>query len=406
MSATRFFLQVFVFSAALISTLTGCASPKVTAPGTSSSATSSLATPSAATVNAQVKPNPTLTAPVRPRPSAGGYLTRPEVQAFAQNLADSSPLTRAQIDELLAQAVRSPSAIRLMTPPAPGLPRAPREWDRYQSRFVEPIRINKGKAFMAAHRASLSLAEERYGVPANVIAAIIGVETLYGEHLGNYRVLDAITSLSFDYPDPLRPDRIEMFQGQLADLIELHYQGKVDATRQLGSYAGAMGIPQFMPTSLKRWAVPANPDRAINLENHVDDAILSVANFLVEHGWIRGLPVFAPVRLPADPAKLVAGGLIPTLTWPELEAQGATIANGAPPNSQWMEYPLGVIDLPTSSQNRVEYRTATPNFFALTQYNRSYFYATAVEDLAQALIGAASAAPSPALSLPPSARLR
>jgi membrane-bound lytic murein transglycosylase B len=243
-------------------------------------------------------------------------------------------------------------------------------------------------------------------VPANVIAAIIGVETLYGEHLGNYRVLDAITSLSFDYPDPLRPDRIEMFQGQLADLIELHYQGKVDATRQLGSYAGAMGIPQFMPTSLKRWAVSANPDRAINLENHVDDAILSVANFLVEHGWIRGLPVFAPVRLPADPAKLVAGGLIPTLTWPELEAQGATIATGAPPNSQWMDYPLGVIDLPTSSQNRVEYRTATPNFFALTQYNRSYFYATAVEDLAQALIGAASATPSPALSHTPSARLR
>lgn len=313
-----------------------------------------------------------------------GYMLRPEVQTFAQQVSSERQIPIADVAALLSQARRQASVIRLIAPAPSGQPRPPRDWAAYQRRFVEPIRINRGRAFVQAHRATLEQAQNRYGVPLEIIASIIGVETLYGDHLGNFRVLDAITTLSFDYPEPKRPDRVAMFQGQLADLIELHHQGRLDATRQLGSYAGAMGIPQFMPTSIKEYAVSASAPRAIDLENRVDDAIFSVANFLKVHGWITGLPVFAPITLPPDPSGLVEGGLTPTLTWQALQVAGARLNPGAS-DAGWSSHRLGVIDLPIPGRNLIEYRTATPNFFALTQYNRSYFYATAVADLAQAL---------------------
>jgi membrane-bound lytic murein transglycosylase B len=314
-----------------------------------------------------------------------GYMSRNDVQAYLIQLSAERNIPVNEIASLLAQAKRLPIAVRLMTPPDPDSPRPQKDWARYRQNFVEPIRIEAGKAFMEQNQNVLRRAEQRYGVPANIIAAIIGVETLYGRHMGNYRVLDAVTTLSFDYPDPSRQDRIIMFQGQLADLIELHTQGKLDASTQLGSYAGAMGIPQFMPSSLKVYAVAADPEAsAIDLENSIDDAVMSVANFLVQHGWITGLPVFAPVELPSKAADLVDGGLSPTLSWAELRAHGARLDRGATEGA-WSQYPLGVINLPLPTRDTVEYRTATPNFFALTQYNRSYFYATAVSDLAQAL---------------------
>jgi membrane-bound lytic murein transglycosylase B len=313
-------------------------------------------------------------------------LARPEVQAYAQTVAAQRNLAPQNVRALLAKAQRLPVAIRQMTPSEPGKPVTPKNWTAYRNNFVEPIRINAGKAFMREYAQDLNAAQARFGVPANIIAAIIGVETLYGQYMGNYRVLDALTTLSFDYPDPNRPDRIEMFQAQLADFIELHYEGKVDANRQLGSFAGAMGIPQFMPTSLKRWAIASDPNQpAIDLEHNVNDAILSVANFLTVHGWIAGLPVFAPVELPTDAGDLVDGGLTPTIDWAQLQMAGATLTPGAVLGS-WVNYPLGVINLPLPALDTVQYRTATPNFFALTQYNRSYFYATAVADLAQALV--------------------
>lgn len=361
----------------LVLGLAGCAAPAADLRLDKGSATAGQAQPAVA-------------APAKSRLATAvpnsGYLARPEVQAYAQMVAASRNLPENDVRALIAQAQRLPVAIRLMTPSEPGKPVAPKDWIKYRSNFVEPIRINAGKTFMAQHQAALETAQARFGVPANIITAIIGVETLYGQYMGNYRVLDALTTLSFDYPDPMRPDRIEMFQGQLADFIELHYQGKVDARRQLGSFAGAMGIPQFMPTSLKLWAVASDPAQTrIDLDYDVEDAILSVGNFLKVHGWISGLPVFAPVDLPAKAADLVDGGLTPMLDWPQLETAGATLKPGAQAGV-WADYPLGVINLPMPAQDTVQYRTATPNFFALTQYNRSYFYAAAVADLAQALL--------------------
>lgn len=363
----------------LLLTMVGCATP---------AANLSLDKSSAPIDQAQTQVPVATPAPISlagPVPDTG-YLARPEVRSYAQTVAQARGLPANNVRALLAQAERLPVAIRLMTPPEPGKPVAPKDWVKYRANFVEPIRINAGKAFMTEHSEALESAQDQFGVPANIIAAIIGVETLYGQYMGNYRVLDALTTLSFDYPDPQRPDRIEMFRGQLADFIELHYQGKVDANRQLGSFAGAMGIPQFMPTSLKLWAVASDPAQTrIDLENNVNDAILSVANFLKVHGWIGGLPVFAPVDLPPKAAELVDGGLTPRLDWTQLEAAGATLAPGAQAGI-WSNYPLGVINLPLPARDTVEYRTATPNFFALTQYNRSYFYAAAVADLAQALV--------------------
>jgi membrane-bound lytic murein transglycosylase B len=237
---------------------------------------------------------------------------------------------------------------------------------------------------MEQYATELDRAAERYGVPANIIAAIIGVETLYGRSQGNFRALDALASLAFDYPDPKRPDRAEMFRNQLADLIELDLTGRIDARTIKASYAGAIGIPQFMPGSIKRFAVSASGATQINLSGSVPDAIVSVANFLVEHGWQRGLPVFAPVTLPTSAGKLVDGGLKPTLDWPQLRTAGARLAPGAK-EGPWMRAGLGVIDLPEESTGTVELRTATPNFFTITLYNRSYFYAASVADLAAEL---------------------
>jgi len=272
-----------------------------------------------------------------------------------------------------------------MTPRAPGQPAIIRDWPTYRGRFVEPVRIQRGLQFMALHHSELQEAENRYGVPASIIAAIIGVETLYGQHLGNFRVLDTVTTLAFDYPThPKRDERVDLFRGQLSDLIELHISGKIDANTQLGSYAGAIGIPQFMPTSIKSFAVSSEPGRTVNLEGNVNDAILSVANFLRMHGWVPGAPVFAPVDLPAKPAALVAGGLTPTLDWARLQQAGARLEANASTKG-WGDLPLGVIDLPTARTGQTDYRVATPNFFALTHYNRSYFYATSVAELAQAI---------------------
>src|SRR3546814_296763 len=143
-------------------------------------------------------------------------------------------------------------------------------------------------------------------------------------------------------------------------------------------------MPQFVPGSIKRYAVDGDRDGHIDLANSVADSVMSVGNFLAEHGWLRAVPVFVPVILPADPSALASGGLQPTQTWTTLQAAGARLAPGTQSDG-WFDRPLGVIDLQEEARGTVQYRTATPNFFALTQYNRSYFYATAVADLATAV---------------------
>lgn len=362
--------------------IAGCASPSARAPETPSAPSA----PPAPTAPASPPLSPTDSGAEFKvdRGSRSPAIRQAELRRFGVELARSRNLSEPAVLALLADARYNATVVRLVSPPAPGQPRVQRSWLTYRKRVVEPVRINQGRAFMQEYAAELNRAYERYGVPQSIITAIIGVETVYGKVQGNFRVLDALATLGFDYPDPSRPDRAEMFRNQLGDLIELDLTGRLDARTLKGSFAGAVGIPQFMPGSIKRFAVSASGSARIDLTESTSDAIMSVANFLVEHGWQRGLPVFAPVALPASAAKLVDGGLKPNLDWPQLKAAGAKPEPGVQ-DGAWMRAALGVIDLPEEARGTVELRTATPNFFAITQYNRSYFYATSVADLARAL---------------------
>lgn len=313
----------------------------------------------------------------RPFTMADGSLD-PDILAFAEEVARSRGLPLDHVRALLLEAQYNATASRLM---APAKTRIRRSWVTYRNRFVEPVRIRDGQQFWRTHATDLARVEQQYGVPASIIVAIIGVETVYGRHTGDFRVLDALATLGFRYPDGNRPERSHLFRNQLADLIELDHQGKLNARQVTGSFAGAMGLPQFMPGSLMRYATDGDFDGRIDLHASPQDAIASVARFLRLHGWTPGLPVFAPVVPPANAEQLVTGGLEPTLEWKQLATSGAQIAPVSE-STTWQEYPLGMVNLADEPRNTVEYRVGTPNFFALTHYNRSYFYATSVADLA------------------------
>jgi len=306
---------------------------------------------------------------------------QPDIQAFAVEVARLRQLPLEHVRALLLDARYNATAARLM---APSKTRIRRSWVTYRNRFVEPIRIRDGQQFWREHAAELAHVEQEYGVPASIIVAIIGVETLYGRHTGDFRVLDALATLGFRYPDASRPERAHLFRNQLADLIALDYRGKLDARQVTGSFAGAMGLPQFMPGSLVRYAADGDLDGRIDLHASTSDAIASVARFLRLHGWQPGVPVFAPVSPPKDAQGLVTGGLTPTLSWQQLASAGAQVRAGSP-SLEWQRHALGIVNLVDEPRNTVEYRVGTPNFFALTQYNRSYFYASSVADLAQEL---------------------
>ncbi|HLU14953.1 MAG TPA: lytic murein transglycosylase B [Burkholderiaceae bacterium] len=305
----------------------------------------------------------------------------PDIQAYAAEVARTRNIPQQTVEALLREARYDETVARLMSP---AKTRVRRSWSTYRSRFVEPVRIKAGLQFWQAHQQQLARTEQAYGVPASIIVAIIGVETIYGRYTGDFRVLDALATLGFRYPDPSRPERSQLFRDQLADLAQLHHEEQLDARTVQGSFAGAMGLPQFMPGSLMRFAVDGDGDGVIDLHDSTADAIASVAAFLRLHGWVPGLPVFAPVQLPPQPDALVKGGIDPTLDWNTLRDHGATLLPGVQ-DTTWQHHPLGVIDLRDEPRGTVEYRTGTPNFFAITHYNRSYFYATSVFELAREL---------------------
>lgn len=319
-------------------------------------------------------------------------------EAFARHLAEERNLPLAAIEAALASAQYNDTVARLMAPPAAASGKPPkRHWPAYRSRFVEPIRIRHGLSFWQQNQDTLAAAEKKYGVPASIITAIIGVETVYGRNMGNFRVLDALYTLAFSYPQNARRDRSAFFREELAEFLAMTLRQGMDPTSIRGSYAGAIGMPQFMPGSIGRYAVSARPGRAPDLVNNPDDAIMSVANYLAGHGWRAGHPVFLPATLPPQPERLVDGGLEPTLSWQQLASAGARVgseprrgggliatayANDTVPG--WMNAPMGVINL-DSATGPAEHRLAGSNFFVITKYNRSYFYAASVADLATEL---------------------
>ncbi|MFN4119365.1 lytic murein transglycosylase B [Acidovorax sp.] len=306
------------------------------------------------------------------------YATRSDAMQFADDLAARRNLDREWVRQAIGQARFLPQVPRLMLPPPKG---TPKNWRAYRARFIDPVRIQAGVRFWQEHRAALERAEREFGVPAEIIVGIIGVETVYGQQMGNFRVMDALATLAFDFPTghPRAAERTEFFRRELEQLLSLTDRSNIDPFALRGSYAGAMGLGQFMPSSWVRYAIDFDGDGRIDLFRSPVDAIGSVANYFIAHGWIPGMPThyavqFDTARLQLD--DLLAPDILPTFSAPSLQAKGAVLdAAGARHTGS-----LALVELQNGA-DAPSYVAGTENFYAITRYNWSSYYAMAVIEL-------------------------
>lgn len=302
------------------------------------------------------------------------FADRDDVRQFMQELVTRDGFDANDVQLAFSQVQSLPRVIDLIKPPEnPGV----RSWQRYRARFIEPTRIRAGVQFWNDNRAALEAAESRFGVPAEIIVGIIGVETIYGRNTGSFNTLSALSTLAFDYPP-----RADLFRRELEALFLLARNQGRNPLDYKGSYAGALGLPQFLPSSVMKFAVDFDGNGVIELTASPADAIGSVASFLAEHGWQRGARVVLPAKVSedADLTALNAGALQPAWSGDDLARQGVS------PTGMHLalDERAAVIDLVTPGQ-KTEYWLGLQNFYAITRYNHSSFYAMAVHDLALAV---------------------
>ncbi|MGE5638762.1 MAG: lytic murein transglycosylase B [Clostridia bacterium] len=310
-----------------------------------------------------------------PAPAQVPYSERPDVQAYIREVVERHGFVEKELVFLFSRLRPVDPVLKAIAAP----PDKARSWQEYRALFLTERRIAGGAAFWSANRAALARAERDFGVPAEYIVAIIGVETLYGRNTGRFRVVDALATLAFDYPP-----RADFFRDELTSFLLMARDEGLDVFALRGSYAGAFGIPQFMPGSARRFAVDFDSSGAIDLSRSAADAIGSVANFLRRHGWQPGQPVLLPARVQGEAFRRYATASVePLATVGELAAAGVAVSPqaGAPvdPASRAV-----LIELANPGQAS-EFRVGLQNFYAITRYNRSAFYASAVHDLAQAV---------------------
>jgi membrane-bound lytic murein transglycosylase B len=330
------------------------------------------------------------------------------LSALLSQVSQTQEIPLQSLENGFLDAKTIPSIRKLVLPPSGTFKK---NWLAYRKRFIEPVRLKAGKVFWGENQAFLAKVEKDSGVPAEIIVAIIGIETIYGRQTGNFRVKDVLSTLAFSYPDtPNKPAREQLFKDQLQELILMCWTdagGKlpaknsalgVNATRfnaclnQNSSYAGAIGLPQFMPSSIRSFAVDGDGDGHIDLKQSPKDAIASVANFMKKHGWQAGMPISFPVQENAIPAaKQLADGE-PQLKYTVAELiekgillpqQGDLQRGGVEPLSKAL-----IVDLPYPDQDGIDqaqYFVGLNNFLTIVQYNRSYFYAQSVAEFAEAL---------------------
>ncbi len=303
-----------------------------------------------------------------------------DVQQFMGDMEQKHGVPVAELEKLFLELRYIDAAVQLVKPAPPG---KPKNWQAYSSRFIEPIRINAGVAFWNANRDTLARAEALYGVPADIIVGIIGVETIYGRDMGKFRVLDVLATLAFAYPlAPNRESRMAFFRSELEATIVSARQTGLDPLTLTGSYAGAVGMPQFMPGNIYKLGVDFDGDGKVDLRNSAADAIGSVANFLVAHGWQREAPaaVVYPAAVSPERAweKYIDQGLDAKYRGEELLAAGVSTNAVLPPGL------YGLVDLQNGAEP-TEYWIGSNNFYAITKYNRSYFYAMSVVELGRAV---------------------
>ncbi|SOE58731.1 lytic murein transglycosylase B [Burkholderia sp. OK233] len=312
------------------------------------------------------------------------YANNPNVDVFISDMSARYDFDEAALHALFARVSYSATAVKLVTPsPSPSI----KNWRVYQSRFLDQVRINAGVRFWRANQATLQRAYEEFGVPPEVIVGIIGVETIYGRFMGNFRVLDALTTLSFDYPNTAnRADRQATFRKNLEDYLVWTRDSQIDPTTVLGSYTGAIGIPQFLPSSIVQYAVSYDGNKQIDLRTSQADAIGSVANYLRQNGWENGRPVVWKIGTDAGSlgvAQAAADGK-PEPHWPldQLLRAGLLLNESGVDIASEAGTPVTVVDLPSPGRG-TEYMLGLKNFYVLTRYNRSFFYALAVYQLGQ-----------------------
>lgn len=303
-----------------------------------------------------------------------GFVERPAVQSFIVEMSERHGFVASELETLFGRTRSDPDVIRLITPK----PRGERSWQAYRGNFLNERRIRAGARFWSDNAKTLERAATRYGVPAEIIVAIIGIETEYGRNAGTFRVVEALATLAFDYPP-----RADFFRSELEQFLLFAREENRNVLGLTGSYAGAMGIPQFMPSSYRRYAVDFNGDGRRDLLGSSADAIGSVANFLREHGWAPGRPIAFPASVAGDAFRpLVDGGVEPRTPARELRAAGVTFSGDATPDT-----PCVLIEL-ESPDAASEYWVGVHNFYVLTRYNRSSFYAVAVLELAYEILSA------------------
>ncbi|MEN8108594.1 MAG: lytic murein transglycosylase B [Pseudomonadota bacterium] len=299
---------------------------------------------------------------------ATGYAANPDVQAFIDEMVAEHAFDRDQLSTLFSQAERREDILELMRKPA----EKRLEWSAYRKIFLTRSRINGGVAFWDANEKILQQAEETFGVDAQVIVAIIGVETRYGGNTGSHRVLDALSTLAFDYPP-----RGEFFRGELAQYLILAREEDIDLLATTGSYAGAMGYGQFIPSSYRSFAVDFDGDGIRDLWDSPDDIIGSVANYLHKHGWELGKTVTSRATVEGNGYNAVLEqGYKPAATVAELQQLGITPAKPLPADTQ-----AALIRLINTDAR--EYWLSMNNFYVITRYNHSPLYAMAVYQLSE-----------------------
>ena len=306
---------------------------------------------------------------------------REDVRAFVDEVTARNGLDRAWVEEMLDQAALQPRIIELMTRPA----ERTKPWHEYRDHFITEERIAAGVAFWDEHRERLAAVERETGVPARVIVGILGVETYYGRITGTFRVLDALSTLAFDYPP-----RSEYFRAELEQFLLLSREEDVPPRSVKGSYAGAMGYPQFMPRSYRAYAVDGDGDGRRDLWGSWDDVIASVANYLLQHGWRAGEPVLAGASLPFpdEAAGLVSGSIKTNETVGSLRQKGLEFESPLADDSPALFIEVAGNDGP-------EQRAGFHNFSVITRYNRSVLYALVVNDLGETVAGRLPAEPAP-----------
>jgi len=296
-------------------------------------------------------------------------LSRAEIRDFIVQAAARTGLAREAITALLAQAEPQASILEAISRPA----EAVLPWWQYRERFLTARRIDSGLAFWAAHDTLLARVAAERGVPAEYLVAILGVETAYGRNTGRYRVLDALATLGFDFPA-----RSAYFRGELEEFLLLAKEDAFDPLAVRGSYAGAIGAPQFMPSSIRRYAVDVAGKGRRDLWNDWDDVLASVANFLLAQGWKPGEPVMVEAGSPADRDDPLAFRLEIGDTLGGIRGRGYVVDSTLPDATP-------ALLVPAEQADSMSWRVGFTNFYVITRYNRSPRYAMAVHDLAQAL---------------------